>query len=135
MRDSSLRRSTSLTWSAICSGSGGGLRSRLLKTCRTCWGVRAGVFFSQPASIQRQEPQGQQRQGHVVVPADPAAHLVVAQADLALAFLQNFLHAVALAVDPRQGGPPLPPTGVADGVPRLRLGPQAADDRERLGRA
>src|SRR5262249_23159007 len=49
--------------------------------------------------------------------------------------LQHLLDAVALAVDLDQGGQPLPPRGIADRVPRRRLGPQAAEDRERLARA
>src|SRR5437868_14944741 len=91
MRDSSLRRSTRLTCSAICSGLGGGVRSNWLKICRTWGGVKAGVFFPQPTALQRQEPQGQQRQGHVMVPTNPAPYLVLRQADLAFAFLQHLL--------------------------------------------
>src|SRR5579884_4340874 len=135
MRDSSLRRSTRLTAAATSSGSGGGSRSKWLKTWRTCWGVSAGVFPPQPPPLHGHEPQRQQRQRHVVVPAHPAAHLVVRQPDLALALLQHLLDAVPLAVDAYQGGPPLPPACVAQRVPRLRLSPQAADDGERLGGA
>src|SRR4051812_1776006 len=125
MRDSSLRRSTRLTCSAICSGLGGGSRRSWLKICRTWGGVTAGVFSPQPAPLQRQEPQRHKCQGHVVVPAHPATHFVVPQAALAFPFLEPLLDPVPLAMPPPQGGPPLLPAGIADGVPRLRLGPQA----------
>ena len=51
MRASSLRRSTRLTWSAICSGPGGGLRSRQLKICRTCGGVFKLKILTFPLTI------------------------------------------------------------------------------------
>src|SRR5438270_12292942 len=117
MRASSLRRSTRLTASATSSGSGGGSRSSWLNTCRTCGGASAGVFPPQPPPLQRHEPQRQQRQRHMVVPAHPAAYLVVRQPDLPLALLQDLLDPVPLAVDAHQGGPPLVPAGVAQRVP------------------
>src|ERR1043166_1174940 len=109
MRASSLRCSTRLTSSAICPGLGAGVRNRRLKTCRNCATVNAGVFFPQPTPLQRQEPQGHKRQRHVMMPAHPTPHFVVAQADLALAFLQHFLHAVPLALHPPHHPPPPPP--------------------------
>src|SRR5260370_2183778 len=117
MRASSLRRSTRLTSSAICSGLGGGVRNSRLNTCRSCATVNAGVFFSQPPPLQRQEPQGQQRQRHVVVPAHPTPHLVVRQADLPLGLLEHLLRPVALAMHPSQHGPPPVPSRVSHPPP------------------
>src|SRR5207245_102216 len=102
MRDSSLRRSTRLTTSAIRSALGAGSRSNSVKTARTWGTVTAAVFPPQPQSLQLQEPQGQQRQRHVVVPAHPTAHLIVRQPHLALALLQPFLDPVPLTMYARQ---------------------------------
>src|SRR5437764_11447315 len=77
MRASSFRRSTWLTTSAIRSALGRGCRSNSVNTARTCGTVTAGVFSPQPQPLHLQEPQRQQRQRHVVVPAHPTAHLVV----------------------------------------------------------
>src|SRR5438270_990175 len=113
MRASSLRRNTWLTALAICPGLGGGCCSNRLNTSCNCATVNAGVFFPQLPPFQRQEPQRQQRQRHVVVPADPAPHLVVAQPDLPLPFLQDFLHPVPLTMYPCHDHPPLLAAGVA----------------------
>src|SRR5437870_10271611 len=102
MRDSSLRRSTALTNSAIRSAFGRGSLSSSVNTARTCGTVSAGVFPPEPQPRGLHEPQGQQRQGHVVVPARPATHLIVRQPHLLLAFLQPLLDAVPRPVHPRQ---------------------------------
>src|SRR5262249_35110194 len=117
MRASSLRRSTRLTSAAICPGLGGGCRSSRLNTSRSCATVNAGLFFPQPPPLDRQEPQRQQRQRHVVVPAHPAAHLVLTQTPLPLALLQDLLRPVPLTVGPHQPVPGLVPQGIAQGVP------------------
>ena len=104
MRASSLRRSTPLTTSATRAGLGLGSWSSSVKIARTWGTVTAGVFPPQPQPLGLQEPQGQKRQRHVVVPAHPAAHLVVPQPHLPFARLQQFLDAVPLALgahDPR----------------------------------
>src|ERR1051326_2546579 len=128
MRASSLRRSTWLTTSATRAGLGLGSRSSSVKMVRTCGTVTAGVFPPQAEAFQMQEPQGHQRQGHVVVPADPAAHLVVRQADFALAVLEQLLDVVPRPVGLGQ----LPAAGVAvvaQGVPGLRLLPRLEERR------
>src|SRR5688572_22843558 len=114
MRDSSLRRSTRLTSSAICSGLGAGLLSSRLNTCRS-WLAETTTFFPpDPAPLQPQEPQSQQRQGHVVVPAVPAPHLVLPQPHLPLALLKRLLGPVPLTARPDrlpQAAHPLPRVG------------------------
>src|SRR3954452_22695947 len=119
MRDSSLRRSTWLTTAAIRAALGAGSRSRSVNTARTCGTVTAGVFPPPPQPLHLQEPQRQQRQRHVVVPAHPAAHLVVPKPYLLLAFFQQPLHPVPLPVYPRQL-PALALAGVGQRVPRPR---------------
>src|SRR6266699_1803372 len=119
MRDSSLRRSTALTTAAIRSASPAPTRSSSVNTARTCGSVTAGVFPPEPHTLRLQEPQGQQRQRHVVFPAHPTAHLVVRQTHFALAFLQPFLDPVTLSVDPSQFAAPRF-TGVGQRIPRPR---------------
>src|SRR2546421_10584129 len=66
------------------SGGGGGL-SNPCNRRRTSGNVRpSATFFPQPPGLQLQEPQGQQHQGHVVVPAQPATDLVGVQAHFLL---------------------------------------------------
>src|SRR6202043_1096622 len=96
MRDSSLRRSTPLTTSATRSAPAAGSRSSSVNTARTWGTVTAGVFSPQPQPLQLQEPQGQQGQRHVVLPAPPAAPLVVGQPHLLFAVFQPFLDPVPL---------------------------------------
>src|SRR5262249_55131210 len=96
--------------------------------------VSAGFFFAQPQPLQDQEPQGQQRQRHVVVPAVPAAHLVVAQADLPLALLQELLDPVPLPVGVHHLRQRHLGRRVAQRVPRLGRLPQAADPPQPLHR-
>src|SRR5947209_17048312 len=98
MRVSSLRRNTSLTFAATSRVLGGRGPSSSVKIARTCAPVIGGVFFPQPPPLQLQKPQGQQRQRHVVVPARPAAHLVVVQPHLLAALPQQLLHPVPPAV-------------------------------------
>jgi hypothetical protein len=84
MRVSSLRRSTRLISAAICPGLGGRFRNSRVKISRVWATVSADFFSAEPMPLQDQEPQGQQRQGHLVralaalkaggwPPADPAA--------------------------------------------------------------
>ena len=94
MRVSSLRRRTALTAAATRSAVGAGSRNSSVNTARTCDPVSAGVFPPKPQPLRLHEPQGQQRQRHVVLPAHPAAHLVLGQPDLLLALLQPLLDAV-----------------------------------------
>ena len=91
MRASSLRRSTRLTAAAIRPGLGGGFCSSRVKISRTCGTVNAGFFFPQLPPLQGQEPQGQQRQRHVVMPTRPTPHLVMVQAHFPFAFLKHLL--------------------------------------------
>ena len=57
------------------------------------WGtVSAGAFSPQPAPQPDQEVVGQQGHGGVVVPAAPAAHLVVIQAQVVFALANDDLH-------------------------------------------
>src|SRR5215813_8514483 len=109
MRDSSLRRRTALTVAAIRSAVGAGSRSSSVNTCRTCDAVTAGVFPPEAQPLQLQEPQRQQRQRHVVLPAHPTPDLVMGQPDLLLALFQPLLDAVPRPVHPRQ----LPAPGLA----------------------
>src|SRR3954453_7159534 len=135
MRDSSLRRNTSLTFSAISRAHAGRSRSSSVKIARTCDAVTPGFFPPQPPPFPLQEPQGQKRQRHVVVPAHPRAHLVVVQPHLLAALLQQLLPPVT------------PPVGhhhrrqrnflgrVARRVPRPRLLLTAPDHHQPLARA
>src|SRR5438093_450734 len=134
MRASSLRRSTCVTTSAIRSALAAGSLNNSVNTARTCGTVTAGVFPPQPQPLHLQEPQRQQRQRHVVVPAHPAAHLVMPQPHLALALLQQLLHAVPPAVRPRQL-PALRLAGVAQRVPRPWLLLAAAQHHQALARS
>src|SRR6266536_3550841 len=54
------------------------------------------VFFSQATALQRQESKRQHTEGDVMVPADPRAHLVVGEPDLALGCLEDLFDAVAV---------------------------------------
>ena len=75
-----------------------------MKICRTCDTVIAGVFPPEPPPLQAQEPQRHQRQRHVVMPADPAAHLVMIQPRLAVARLEELLDPVPLPLGADQLG-------------------------------
>src|SRR2546425_3044120 len=103
MRASSVRRRTAVMSAAISLGDGGGCCNSFVKICRT-WGiVMAGVFFPNTAFLQRQEPQGQERQRHVMVPTQPTARFIVSKADLPFRFLEVFFDAMALTADADQG--------------------------------
>src|SRR5512135_2740107 len=82
IRASSLRRKTRLTASAISCAVGGRFRSSSVKIARLCATVTAGVFPPESPPLQDQEPQGQQRERDVMVPAHPAADLVMGQSRL-----------------------------------------------------
>src|SRR6266849_7411578 len=99
MRASSLRRNTRLISAAICVGPGGRGWSSRAKSWRICATVSAGGFFPHSVLLPNDEPQGQQRQRHVMVPTHPTAPLVVCQADFSLTGLEQFLDAVAAAMD------------------------------------
>src|SRR5258708_35065828 len=101
MRASSFRRSTRLTSSAISAALGGRACSNRLNTSRNCGTVSAGIFPPEPPLLQVQEPQGQQRQRPVVVPAHPAPHLVLPQTHLAFAGAEQLLGPMPPAVDLR----------------------------------
>src|SRR3954469_15855928 len=100
MRASSLRRSTSLTFSAIRAALGRGSRSNSVNSARTCGTVTGGFFFPQPPPLQLQEPPRQQRQRHVVLPAHPRPHLVVVQPHLLVPFTEQLLRPRPLPVRP-----------------------------------
>src|SRR5437660_4914192 len=104
MRASSLRRKTRLTASAISRAVGGRLRSNSVKITRICDTVTAGVFPPHPPTLQDEEPQRQQRQRDVVVPAHPTADLVVGQAHLPIALLQHLLDLVPARPHPYDFG-------------------------------
>src|SRR5262249_61536528 len=94
MPPSSLRRTTRLPASAISRALGGRGRSSSVNSCRTCAAVTGGFFPPHPQPFQLQEPQGQQREGHVVGPAHPRAPPVVVQPHLLVALLEQLLHPV-----------------------------------------
>src|SRR5207249_4303168 len=121
MRASSLRRGTRLMTAAMRVGPAAGSRSNSVKIVRTCGTVTAGVFPPQAAALQLREPQRQQRQRDVMMPAGPAPHFVVRQADRAFAFLEQLFDAVPGRMDARQNGP-LGLPRIAQGVPGPRLG-------------
>src|SRR6266536_621932 len=101
MRASSLCCSTAVTTLAIRSALRGG-SSNSAKISRACGIVIAGVFPPQPPPFQFQEPQRQQRQRHVVVPAHPTAHFVVSQAHLPLPPPQQLLDSMPCPMRPCQ---------------------------------
>src|SRR3954449_13405588 len=94
IRAASFRHNTRVTTCAIRSGLGAGDVSSRVKTSRTCDTVTAGVFPPDPNPLQDQEPQRQQRERHVVVPAHPAPHLVLTQPDLPLRGAEHLLDPV-----------------------------------------
>src|SRR5262245_56441464 len=116
MRASSLRRSTWLTTSAIRLGLALGSCCRSVKIARTCGPVTAGAFSPPAQPLGLQEPQGQQREGHMVVPTDPTAHLVVPQPDLLLALAQQLFHPMPRPVRLRHLAPLRLP-GIAQRIP------------------
>src|SRR5271156_2808977 len=121
MRASSPRCMTRLTSSAICCAVGRGRRSKRVNTSRSCDTVRTVFSPPNPASLQSQEPQSQQRQSHVVVPAHPTAHLIVAQPHFSLALLENLLDARTLRPSTHHFAQWHTPTGVAQVVTGLWL--------------
>ena len=68
---------------------------------RVCGSVRAGVFFFPATSFVVEEPGRDQRQRLMMMPAVPAADLVVAQSRFTLAALQAI-------IDLAQATAPLP---------------------------
>src|ERR1035438_8280350 len=129
MRASSLRRSTRLTSSAIRAAlAGSGCNSRA-NTSRISGTVRAGIFPPEPILLQNQEPQRQQRKRHVVMPTHPTPHLVVTQAYLALARLENLFDSVPVTVGLDHSGQ-RHVAGVRQRVPDLRFLGDRADRSE-----
>lgn len=61
---------------------------------RTGGSVRAGTFIFRPASLDGQEPSGDQTQSLVVLPAEPVADFVVGQTGFALRALEALLDAM-----------------------------------------
>ena len=61
---------------------------------RACGTVRAGVWIFSPPRFLVEEPRGDQCESLVVVPPQPIADLVVAQARFALAAVEAFFDAV-----------------------------------------
>ena len=113
-----------MTTSAIRSGLGAGDRSSRVKISRTCDTVTAGVFPPDPQPLQDQEPQRQQRQRHVVVPAHPAPHLVLPQPDFPLRRAEHLLDPVPREPDPDQLGQRHLRAGVAQRVIGLAASPR-----------
>src|ERR1043166_7973044 len=135
MRASSVRRSTRLTCAAIWAALGGRGRSSWLNTSRSCGTVSAGIFPPKPPPLQLQEPQRQQRERYVVVPAHPRAHLVLPQPHLAFARPEQHLDLVPLAVDCRQLGQRHLRRRGTERVPDARLLSHRAQDHQALARA
>src|SRR3954452_21571391 len=98
------------------------MRSSRVKTSRTCDTVTALVFPPDSPPLAAQEPQRQQRERHVVVPAHPAPHLVLPQADFPLAGAEYLLDPVPGGPDPDQLLQRHLRPGIAQGVMRLGLG-------------
>src|SRR5262249_30053641 len=98
MRASSFRRNTLLTSSAIRAAVGGLGESKRAKTSRICGTVNAGVFPPQQISLKLQEPQGQDRQRQVVVPAPPRADFIMIQTDLAFPRAEQLFGAMPSAM-------------------------------------
>ena len=71
IRAASFRHNTRVTPSAIRSGLGAGVRNSRVKISRTRDTVTAGVFPPESPPLPNQEPQRQQQQRPVVVPATP----------------------------------------------------------------
>ena len=114
-------------------GAGGSGRSNRANTSRICGTVKAGIFPPEPILLQDQKPQRQQRKCHVAVPAHPASHLIVAQADIALARLQHLLDPVPPPVGLHHSGQRYV-TGIRQGVPDLRFLGHRSDDHQPLQR-
>src|SRR5918992_1153922 len=87
---------------SIAAGSRRWAGSVTLSRWRTWGTVNAGVFSPQPAAEPDEEVLRQERHGGVVVPAAPAAHLVVVQPQLLLALLDRLLHRPAQPEQPDQ---------------------------------
>src|ERR1700728_1252863 len=132
MRASSFRRNTRLTSAAIRSGLGGSGCNNRANTSRICGTVRVGIFPPQPTLFQDQEPQRQQGQSHVVVPAHPTPHLVVAQPHSPLPCLQHLLDPVSPTVCHHHPLQRHRRTGVGQRVPHLRLPVDRADHHQPL---
>src|SRR6266702_183502 len=135
MRASSVRRSTRLTSFAIWLALGGSGRSRQAMICRSCGTVTAGFFPPQPVFLLDQEPQSQQRQGHVVVPAHPTPQFVMVQPYLAFACLQQFFDVMTPTVDAHHLFQGRRDRRVRKRVPGLRLLFDRAYHHQSLARA
>src|SRR3954452_7448947 len=88
-----------------------------LSSGRTWGTVSAGVFFPQPAAEPDEEVLRQQGHGGVVVPAAPAAHLVMVEPAFVLRLLAGLLDRPAQAQQPDQRLG----RGVGGGVAQIRL--------------
>src|SRR2546422_979710 len=68
-------------------------------SARTSGTVICGSFFPQPPPLQREEPQGQQGQGGVVVPTHPTPGLVFVQPALPFRCLKTLLDGPVVPAD------------------------------------
>src|SRR3990170_6442503 len=108
----------------------GGRSISLTMKC-TVGAVRGGAFFPQPALFAHQEPLRDERAGRVVVPALPGAHLVVVEADRALAQVERLLDEVALGRDLHERRARRAERGVRHEVP-APAAVEGLDDQESL---
>ena len=97
-----MRRWISSTNATTVSASRGWAGSVTDSNTRTCGTVSAGAIPPQSAAQPHQEVLGQQRHRQVMMPAHPAAHLVVGQPHLVLALLDGLLHRPAHPQQPHQ---------------------------------
>ena len=74
------------------SGSPNSVRKAAAASCTEA----PGVFFPESSLLQCEEPGRQDREGHVVMPADPGSDLVVGQSCFALGPLEAFFDQVAI---------------------------------------
>src|SRR5262249_4397839 len=134
MRASSFRRSPRLTCPAMSALLGGcGCKSR--DTISRTWGtVSAGVFFPQLSLLPFQEPQGQHRERHVVMPTHPTAHLIMTQPRFPFAGGEQLLCAVPPTVNGHDLNHRHIGRCVRQRVPRLRLPIRGANDDQPFAR-
>ena len=108
----------------MAAGFGGGFRNNRVNTCLICETVMAGVFPPHSPSFQAQEPQRQESQGHVVMPTDPTADLIMIEPGLAVTGLEHLFDAMPLTPGTDHLGHRDIGAGVAHGIvdPRLADG-------------
>lgn len=91
-----------------------------------------GVFPPHALGLQRQEPRAQHREGHVAMPTDPGADLVVSQARFSLGALETLFDGVPPGgdIDQTLEGDFLGGVGQVEAV--LGLGTERAGDQQSL---